>query len=91
MPLTFRIPPPRKWTKRGTCIIKCVYSLTLDGKRYPERQWTAKLKETIKLDNGEIRRRGEKVSILYKNGKGLYHAEWNDWACKLKEDEFIFI
>ena len=51
----------------------------------------AKLLCDISLENGETRKKGDTVSILMKNKDGTYHAEDNDWACKLKRNEFEFI
>ena len=50
-----------------------------------------KLLKTIKLDNGESKKKGSVVSILMKNADGTYHAEDNDWACKVTADEFTFV
>ena len=50
-----------------------------------------KLKIDVSLNNGEARKAGDVVSILKENGNGEYHAEDNDWACNLKQDEFDFV
>lgn len=47
----------------------------------------AKLKKRIKLDNGEVRKKGSEVSLVMEIGDGYYHAEDNDWACKVHKDE----
>jgi len=51
----------------------------------------AKLKLDITLDNGESMNKGDEVSILKDYGKGYYHAEHNDFACKVYKDEIEFI
>ena len=50
-----------------------------------------KLKKDIKLNNGEIRKRGDIVSLLMENENGTFHAEDNNWACRLTSDEFEVI
>jgi hypothetical protein len=51
----------------------------------------ARLLKTIKLDNGKKRKKGDIVDILLKFSNGEFHAEDNEWACKLKSTEFKFI
>ena len=51
----------------------------------------AKLLKTIKLDNGEKRKKGEIVSIIKDNEDGTFHAEDNEWACKVTINEFQYI
>lgn len=51
----------------------------------------AKLKIDISLNNGESMKKGEVVSILKDYGDGYYHAEHNEFACKVYKDEIEFI
>lgn len=44
----------------------------------------------IELDNGESRKKGDKVSILYEKD-GKYHAEDNSFACMIDELEFEYV
>ena len=50
-----------------------------------------KLKKDIKLNNGEIRKRGDIVSLLMENKDGTFHAEDNEWACTVNRSEFEMI
>lgn len=50
-----------------------------------------KLLIDIKLNSGEIRKKGDIVDILLDKGDGKYHAEDNDWACTVTEKEIKFI
>jgi hypothetical protein len=50
----------------------------------------ATLTKRIKLSNGEIRKKGDEVTILLDFGDGTYHAEDNEWACKVSKNEFIY-
>jgi hypothetical protein len=50
-----------------------------------------KLLKSIKLDNGEKRKKGDIISIVLDFEDGTFHAEDNDWACKVTKDEFKFI
>lgn len=50
----------------------------------------ARLKTDIELDNGEMNK-GEIVSILKDYGDGYYHAEHNEFACKVHKSEIEFI
>ena len=51
----------------------------------------ARLLKTIKLDNGEKRKKGDLVEILLEFPDGTFHAEDNDWACKIKSEEFEYV
>lgn len=51
----------------------------------------AKLKKAIKLDNGEKRKKGDTVSIVMEFEDGTFHAEDNDWACKITKEEFTYL
>jgi len=51
----------------------------------------AKLLVDINLDDGESMEMGQTVSILLDYGDGSYHAEHNDFACKVFESEIEFI
>lgn len=51
----------------------------------------AKLKVDIKLDNGEQMKKGEVVTILKDYGDGFYHAEHNDFACRVEKSEIEFL
>ncbi len=51
----------------------------------------AKLLIDLNLDNDESRKKGDIVSILLDLGNGKYHAEDNDWACTVEENEIEFI
>lgn len=51
----------------------------------------AKLLIDIDLNNGESKKAGDIVSILKDYGKGYYHAEHNDFACKVHKSEIEFI
>ena len=51
----------------------------------------AKLTVDISLDNGEKMKAGETVTILKDYGDGTYHAEHNDFACKIERSEFKFL
>lgn len=51
----------------------------------------AKLLVDISLDNGESMDTGDIVSILKDYGDGFYHAEHNDFACKVHNSEIRFI
>lgn len=51
----------------------------------------AKLKVDIKLDDGEQMKKGEVVSILKDYGDGTYHAEQNDFACRVNKSEIEFL
>lgn len=62
-------------------------SEVLSGMMYKK----AKLKLDIELNNGEKREKGDVVSILINYGNGYYHAEHNEFACKVHESEIEFI
>ena len=51
----------------------------------------AKLTKSIKLDNGEKRKKGTIVSIIKQNPDGTYHAEDNGFACLLEKEDFEYI
>lgn len=51
----------------------------------------AKLLVTIDLDNGEKRKKNDVVTIVKDNGDGTFHAEDNDWACKVTRNEFEYV
>jgi hypothetical protein len=51
----------------------------------------AKLTKSITLDNGEFRNKGDEVTIVKDNADGTFHAEDNDFACKVQFDEFKYI
>jgi hypothetical protein len=50
----------------------------------------AKLLKSIKLNNREIRRQGDVVTIMKRNVDGTYHAEDNGWACNVERNEFKY-
>lgn len=60
----------------------------LQGKRVNKK---AKLKIAIKLSNGERRKKGAVITIVKDNEDGTFHAEDNDWACKVTKDEFEYV
>lgn len=51
----------------------------------------AKLLIDISLDNEESMKAGDIISILKNYGDGYYHAEYNDFACKVHMSEIEFI
>jgi hypothetical protein len=51
----------------------------------------AKLLKTIKLNNGEKRKKGDIIYIMKEFENGQYHAEDNDWACHITRDEFEYL
>ena len=51
----------------------------------------ANLLTDIKLDNGETRYIGDKVSVLLDLGNGKYHVEDNDFSCTVNGYELDFI
>lgn len=51
----------------------------------------ATLNIDIDLNNGESMKKGEEVRILKDYGDGHYHAEHNDFACKVHQSEITFI
>jgi len=51
----------------------------------------ARLKVDVNLDSGESRKKGSIITILLKNQDGTFHAEDNDFACKLTCDEFEYL
>jgi len=55
-----------------------------------ERFKKARLLKSIKLNNGEKRKNGDIIDIL-KLKDGTFHAEDNNWACKVVSDEFKLI
>lgn len=58
------------------------------GKRINKK---AILTKRIKLSNGEVRKKGDEVTIVLDFGDDTYHAEDNEWACKVSAKEFKFI
>lgn len=51
----------------------------------------AKLLVDIELDNGEERKAGDIVHVLFDKGNNKYHVEHNDFACTVSGDEIEFI
>ena len=51
----------------------------------------AKLNIDLDLDNGESRKKGDIVTIVKDNQDGTFHAEDNEFACKVTRDEFVFV
>jgi hypothetical protein len=51
----------------------------------------ARLLIDIELDNGESMKVGEEGYILIDYGNETYHFEYNDFACKVKKDEFQYV
>ena len=51
----------------------------------------AKLLTDISLDNGEVRKKGDIISILLQTYDGKYHAEDNDFASRLDSNDFQYI
>ena len=51
----------------------------------------AKLLIDLDLDNGEPRKKGDIITILKDNQDGTFHAEDNDFACKVTRNEFEYI
>ena len=51
----------------------------------------AKLTVDIDLDDGEERFAGDIVSIMFEDSECRFHAEDNEWACKVMRDEFEYI
>ena len=51
----------------------------------------AKLKIDINLDNDESMKAGEIVYILKDYGNDYYHAEYNEFACKVHRSEIEFL
>jgi hypothetical protein len=51
----------------------------------------AKLKKRIKLDNGDVLKKGTVSDLLIDKGNGEYHFEANNTACTVKRDEIEII
>jgi len=51
----------------------------------------AKLLIDLELDNDESRKIGDIVIIVKDNQDGTFHAEDNDFACKVTRNEFEYI
>jgi len=58
------------------------------GKRIMKK---AKLTRNIRLKTGIKRKINDEVTIVLDFGNGTYHAEDNEWACKVTSDEFEFL
>jgi len=52
---------------------------------------SARLNIDISLDDGEERQAGDIITIVKDNQDGTFHAEDNEWACKVERKEFEYI
>ena len=50
----------------------------------------AKLLIDLELDSGESRKIGDTITIVKDNEDGTFHAEDNDFACKVSREEFKY-
>lgn len=51
----------------------------------------ARLRERIKLDNGDVLEKGTVSELLIAKGNGKYHFEADHTACTVNENEIEFI
>lgn len=65
-----------------------LFEYLLSGKTINKK---AKLLKSIKLSNGEKRKKGDIVYIMKEFDNGEFHAEDNDWACKVVQKEFEYV